>query len=146
MRLQKQGKNECYLATIAMVLDKTIEEVRDTALKLTGLIKWDDASTINYTTIRKYYGLPALFPEFSYYLPGIFNGVVKKPTSNDLQGIGTLWVKPYNLCQLPHIVAFENGIIYEPNGYVFNNYQAFEDYWAEREYSFDSCLITKIKE
>lgn len=123
MKLQQQGLDECWLATVAMLADRPLDEVRTKALSYwTGARNWSsiirevayfqrfDAIEERCKNLCKYFGLPGL-PINNKWGEGIqLSTGNEKP---DLSGKGQITVElEYGF----HSMAFEDGKIYDPGG------------------------------
>jgi hypothetical protein len=125
-----QGPSECKLATIAMLADVSLEECRVLVCKATDTVTWESVLSCGKEAFWK--GIDALLPlveklpvkilMYKELLP-IVNGVtssfggVTKYMPNEslpLQGKGEMFVGYWFR---NHSVAYENGIIYDPEMY-----------------------------
>ena len=124
MELQKQGTNECVLATFAMLADKPLVEVRSRAMQLIrelepdkSLHKWNTfifwAEWESRTKFVRVLATELLGESFArrtvagWDLKWAVGGLTELPKS----GKGQILIK------LPlgrHSVAYENGIVYDP--------------------------------
>jgi len=136
MKLEIQGENECFLGTIAMLKNLSIKEVREKALELVSGKDWmitESRTTEDFETVRKFFNLPALY-------------IGVTPTSTietlDLSGKGSVYVGWIE--GRAHIMAFEKGFIYDPNGWI----ETWEE-WKEKSFArygltIESVIVTKI--
>ena len=112
IKLQKQGFNECQLATIAMLADRPLKEVREVACRMLGTSTWLPLSVsvkafwLIVETLYLYYGLTKIHPRM--------NQATANSTTPDLSGKGQITVQ-FGSGEA-HAMAFEDGLVYDPNG------------------------------
>lgn len=140
MRFQKQGNRECVLATVAMLKDICIEEVREIALQINEIVLGSDEWSGNprcCTLLYQHFGLPDLNPP----VPIMFSGLTTPP---DLKGKGSIhFIMSSKAGTSGHIAPFENGVIYEPNVGPMS-WEEFRDFWEEHGYAIASYHVTKL--
>ena len=112
MILQRQGHDECQLAVIAMLAGKTSKEVVMEAQKWTGHVAWRYYLVVSnrekiWATVSALchkYGIPSLL---------VINAITTSTNKPDLTGKGqiTIWWTD----NTAHAMAFEDGLIYDPN-------------------------------
>ena len=115
MKIQKQGFNECQLATIAMLANRPLSEVREVACKMLGTSTWLPLTVtletywLTVEALCIYFGLAEIHPKMSQATTNI------KP---NLSGRGQITVQFDNegAHSLTHAMAFEDGLVYDPNG------------------------------
>ena len=115
MQLQRQGFNECQLATIAMLANRPLSEVREVACKMLGTSAWLPLSVTLETywltvgALCIYFGLAEIQPKMSQVTTNIIT---------NLAGKGQITVKFDNEGARPsaHAMAYEDGLVYDPNG------------------------------
>ena len=112
MKLQRQGFNECQLATIAMLADKSLDEVRDVTCKMLGTSIWLPLSLspaafwLCVEALCLYYGLTKIHPRINQMITG--------STLPNLVGKGQITIEFHS--KESHAMAYEDGLIYDPNG------------------------------
>ena len=116
MKIQKQGFNECQLATIAMLANRPLSEVREVACKMLGTSTWLPLSVtieIYWLTVEAlciYFGLAEIHPKM--------NQATANNTTPNLSGKGQITIQWDNegVRSSAHAMAFEDGLVYDPNG------------------------------
>ena len=112
MQLQKQGFNECELATIAMLADRPLDEVREVACKMLGTLTWlplslsIEAFWLTVEALCVHFGLAKIHPRM--------NQATANNTTPDLSGKGQITIQFSG--EEAHAMAFEDGLVYDPNG------------------------------
>src|SRR3990167_4007444 len=139
MKHQQQGHNECYLATIAMLTDRTIAEVK----KACGIRRWPTKALCDWDKVSALIGLgyqSDLRPSFIYKT--VSGERLKEPqdTTNkelDLTGKGLLVLRVGD-SRHTHAMAYENGMVYDP-------YYTKAETWAEyhKRLPYNVILVTR---
>lgn len=112
MQLQRQGFNECQLATIAMLANRPLNEVREVACKMLGTSTWLPLSIsaaafwLIIESLCLHYGLTKIHPRM--------NQATANSTTPDLSGKGQLTIQWTS--EGAHAMAYEDGLVYDPNG------------------------------
>lgn len=111
MRVEKQGKSECALATIAALADVPLAKVRTAARERTGCA-WSKIETkVFWATIKlllRQFGLPERLAATWYKQQS-----KKVPTRPHLAGKGTLIIHTLHF-SVTHIMPYENHLLYDP--------------------------------
>ena len=111
MQLQRQGFNECQLATIAMLADRPLDEVREVACKMMGSATWLPLSVsiqafwLIVESLYVHYGLTKIHPRLNQATTSI---------APNLLGRGQITIQFDG--REAHAMAFEDGLVYDPNG------------------------------
>ena len=113
MKHIRQGPRECQLAVIAMLSDQSLDTVRKAACKGANVMFWAEALGTPYFWVGVWaafdaVGLPNLTPIDWYHAQS-----QSDPSSPDLTGKGQLLVLWND--DTAHAMAFENGLVYDPN-------------------------------
>ena len=144
MRLQRQGINECQLATIAMLADVPLLKIRTRALEIAQIPTWTGyfvtppaLRLINFWSI-----MSILCGEYGVHmtLPNTNTGVTpgEAPTIN-LSGKGQITIIWDN--GAAHAMAYENGIVYDSNA----TEPMLWDVWLSKEANtYKLCGIKSI--
>lgn len=117
MRLQRQGEKECFLAACATLAGVPIEDVREYACLISGAGAWAELS-----------GTPRFWPTAEQVARALGLGVIAEGAAKrwhwqpateaapDLSGRGVVYVRwERGGC---HAMAFQEGVVYDPNGLV----------------------------
>ena len=165
MKLQYQGDSECALATIAMLADVPLEEVRKVALEAAGVSEWNNLMFTDTSSIEKYFqGIDACIDRWK--IPFLDNSTRKKLLNNpyidcidtgekvakkyvkerciacaDLSGRGHLSIN-YGR-HGGHSVAFENGIIYDGGQISPMRYKQWLELQFIRHHNIKFVLVAK---
>ena len=118
MQLQRQGELECQLATIAMLADVPLLEVRTRALELTQTETWASYfNTQRASRVISFWLIASMLcSEYgvSMTLPDTDTGVTPGEAPNiNLSGKGQITVVWNN--NTAHAIAYEDGIVYDGN-------------------------------
>lgn len=113
VRVEKQGKNECMLATMAALADVPLARVRKRACALAGVRQWRPYSMDRFwgvvAMVADELGIMGMVPTTV-----IFQWELSRPCGRPtLRGKGSILVVfPSNES---HIMPYEDGLIYNPN-------------------------------
>ena len=138
MQLQKQGDDECALAVLAMLTDTPLSVVRTLALKNTNAPSWHTDIKGFSSTIAKLCfisGLPDLTRPYERKLPSSQSPI-------DLSGRGQIFIL---WCCTSHVVAYEDGIIYDSDYEGPMPLQTWLDKCEERHGVYIRLVVTPIK-
>jgi hypothetical protein len=136
MRHEIQGHDECFLATLAMLNDVSIDSVRTAVLEMTGLIVWSGANRETYQYVADMFNFPT-----DTWIAGPFNLPCETVPESALSGKGVIVVR---FERSSHIVPFEDGIIYEPNGVLFECVEDWLEWWRNNGFVIASYKVTKL--
>ena len=139
MQLQKQGDDECALAVLAMLTDTPLSVVRTLALKNTNAPSW-------YTNVKGFSstianlcfisGLPDLTAPYERNFPSSHQSTI------DLSGRGQIYILWFGTA---HVVAYEDGIIYDSGYEGPMPLQTWLDECEERHGEYIRLVVTPIK-
>ena len=118
MKHQQQGYNECYLATTAMLTDRTIAEVKQAC----GICCWPTKALCDWDKVSALIGIDYqndLRPSFVRQI--VRSGQFTEPQNPaacseepDLTGTGLLILRVGD-GPSTHAMAYENGLVYDPD-------------------------------
>jgi len=128
MKIQRQGRKECFLATVAMLSDTNLSEVRTIANNIATQYNFDRFTSIfsTYGDINRKRQVALLiakkfkvarYVDVTRFSMNIFDlSFTGKPI--DLSGRGSVNVTIYHpnsdVIASRHIMAYDNNIIYDP--------------------------------
>ena len=143
MKVEKQGSDECVLATIAALADRPLAEIRQLACKVAGVKVWAHAvQTPSYWRAIKYLcnrfggNLKYHFTSYKYGDPP--PGASVEVLSNDIidlpeKGKGTVIIWRTKGKRISHIMPWSNGKVCDPanpsNWYSLREIKAIFKNW-----------------
>mgnify|MGYP001557974175 FL=1 len=138
LQWQKQGDDECALAVLAMLTDTPLSVVRTLALKNINAPSWyanvkGFSSTI--TNLCFISGLPDLTAPYNQNLPS-------SQAAMGLAGRGQIYILWVGTA---HVVAYEDGIIYDSGYEGPMPLQTWLDKCEERHGEYIRLVVTPIK-
>lgn len=129
MKVEKQGHNECVLATIAALTEAPLQDVRNTACKLAGVAP-DDWSSLLGDVNKFWEAVEDVSMRFGgvnmWAMVGpmgrtmVLGSTVKRLDVHGMRklpdkGRGTITVKSTKRgTKISHVMPWKNGIIYDP--------------------------------
>ena len=144
MRLQRQGIDECQLATIAMLADVPLQKIRTRALELTQTATWTSYFvTPSALRLKSFWSVMSILcGEYGIRmtLPDTDTGVTpgEAPTIN-LSGRGQITII-WNT-DAAHAMAYESGLVYDGNA----TEPMLWDTWLSKEANkYKQCGIKSI--
>jgi len=113
VKVDKQGKFDCVLATIAAIADKSLVDVTEVALKIFEVDTWED--TFVFSGIGWWQNIYKIAIHFNITcIPKAGHENIRVLSSGNvlLHGRGAITINSIGILQ--HTMPFEDGVIYDP--------------------------------